>query len=176
MKFDKDFNAEGISLLDQLGSAIPASFSADIPFSAFLELAYSVLVTDESDSANQAYLHRANQLRQEGALCFPLPMIAVCCFDGALLERVLKRLRDSGCSLDATSPASTPSLLLSQLSESSNDWSDPAPFWVRRYFEIQSQRVEDPFSKISPLLLMVSIGHMQSIRILLKLGALPNSV
>ena len=105
------------TLLGQLARSIPESFTASIPFAAFIGLAHILLGGDREGFGSGEYLQRTNQLCRRSDPQTTLPLIAVCCFRGASLEHLLQRLRDAECPLDEGSPENSVKLLLAEISK-----------------------------------------------------------
>ena len=148
-------------LIRQMASSVTDTFTRVIPFWAFLALFHSALPIEGFDCSTE-YLLRANQLCMKCAYPTTLPLIASFCFKEVLLERVLQRLRDAGCSLSEASPASSLRLMIQA---ESGDQCD----------EAMGELSLNP-AETTPLLLLVSLNDFMGIEIILKLGVRTDNV
>ena len=168
-------------LFGQLAASIAEDFTADIPFGAFVALVHSALFGDldaNSDSSIQVeYLQRANTLCN-GVLHCTLPLLAVCCVHGALLENILRRLCDAGCALDEASPANGAIILVEQVENDVANVEEMHPENVNLIFSangrsdvlisIQPMHLRRP--EATPLSLLVARNDLHGVLLLFKLG------
>ena len=163
-------SAESRALLCKLGGCIPETFTATIPFAAFLALAYILLVDDGENYASAEYLRRANQLCKQSELHTTLPLIAVCCIPATSLERLLQRLRDSGCPLDDSTPSSIASLLIEETRKEKEER-------VGRFLlPCADSNIQFRAQQATPLSILVAKNDLAGMKILLKLGSITESV
>ena len=167
--------AEIRSLICKLGGCIPETFTATIPFAAFLALAYILLVYDCETYASAEYLRRANQLCQQSELHTTLPLIAVCCIPAASLERVLQRLRDAGCPLDDDTPSSSATLVIEETRNGKEERVGGLFFpYLRNVFT--DPTIQFRARNATPLSILVAKKDIDCMKILLKLGSRTDSV
>ena len=146
-----------------------------IPFAAFLALAYVALVNDGEDYCSAKYLRRANELCTQGVSSTTLPLIAVCCFHGALLERILHRLRYSGCPLDDRSPSSSVPHLTANLTPQ-HKTTHMISIHFGHQFEATHGNKALRCQQATPLSFLVSRNDLDGVTLLLKLGVQVDSV
>ena len=163
------------SLLCKLGCCIPDTFTATIPFAAFLSLAYILLVDDGENYARPEYLRRANQLCQQSELHTTLPLIAVCCFPARLLDRLLQRLRDSGCALDDGTSTSSASLLIEETSKQ-QEHERFGGLLPHEFEDANKGNIQFRARQATPLSILVAKNDLHGMGILLKLGSHTDSV
>ena len=171
--------AEIRALLCKLGCCIPESFTASIPFAAFLALAYILLVDDGENYASPEYLRRANQLCQQSELQTTLALIAVCCFQATSLERLLQRLRDSGCPLDAGTPSRSATLLIEETRKKQEHerFGGLLPHGLENPIEDPNKgNIQFRAGQATPLSILVAKNYLDCLKILLKLGSHTDSV
>ena len=169
-------HCDSVNLLRKLASCIDENFIADIPFRAFLAISISFPVFHQGSFNEVEYMKSANDFCKQTAKSATLPLIAVCCFEGSLLERVLQSLCNSGCSLDDASPSTHVKELASQI-DSQND----AHFSKKERASVCSEVVHRRasalrLSEANPLSFLVSRNNVEGVRLLLNLGARPGSV
>ena len=138
-------------LLSHLNTCIPDTLTKTVPFAAFLALAHLILVGDQDTFGSAGYLQHANQLCKQSDMHTTLPLIAVCCFHGALLEPVLQRMFDSHCPLDEASPSMSATILIAESAK-------------------QAKIEELRGREATPLSVLVSRNDVNGIKTLLKFG------
>ena len=113
-----------------------------------------------------------------GVLHCTLPLLAVCCVHGALLENILRRLCDAGCALDEASPANGAMLLVEQVGNNVANVGQMHHENVNFQFSangrwdldipIQPMQLRRP--EATPLSLLVARNDLQGVLLLFKLG------
>ena len=166
---------EGQILLKRLSNGIPETCTASIPFAAVLALGYMLLGGDQESIGSPTYLQHANKLCIQGPLHTSLALIAVCCLEGAQLERILNRLHDSGCSLGDTAPASSANSLHAEAGQQRIKRTDLHRRWLPSEGRKQRYKLLRGCEG-SPLSVLVSKNDVSPMVALLKFGASTYSV
>ena len=163
------------TLPNQLATSIPETFTAPIPFAAFIGLAHILLGGDREGFGSGEYLQRANQLCRRSDPLTTLPLIAVCCFRGALLEHLLQRLCDAECPLDEGSPENSVKLLLAEISKEQQAEHGGGSERVK-FAEPVLPNKSFRCRTVTPLSFLVSCTELASVNLLLRLGVRIDSV